>query len=91
MQSTQAAAQDAIKLSHEISALYLDSAKSEGVIVRLVSLPADLIHDAAGGNIIDSRTRDRTQKQLDEKMKQIEQRLNDVQNQGLGAPLAATN
>jgi hypothetical protein len=81
LQATQAAAQDALKLSHEVSAMYLDSFKDRGVLVRIVSLPSDLIHDAAGGNVIDNDGK-AAMRDLDKKMQSIEQRLDEIRNQG---------
>jgi len=43
LQATQAAAQDALKLSHEITALYLSSFKDQGLITRLLTLPANVV------------------------------------------------
>src|SRR5207237_9934263 len=47
LQQTQAVAQDALKLSHEITALYLSSFKDQGLITRLLTLPANVVKDAA--------------------------------------------
>lgn len=77
--ATQAAAQDALKLSREISALYADSAKDQGVLMRLFSLPAMLVVDAAKGNIV-SGERAKTQAELNAKMAEIEKRLAEVRS-----------
>jgi hypothetical protein len=45
LMATQAAAQDALKLSHEITALYLSSFKDQGLITRLLTLPANVVRD----------------------------------------------
>lgn len=82
LQAATSAAQDALKLSHEITALYLESSNDQGVLVRVLALPANLLRDTAGGNLINSRDRDRIQKQLDEQMRQLDQRLEAVQAQG---------
>jgi hypothetical protein len=77
--ATQAAAQDALKLSREISALYADSYKDKGVLMRLFSLPANLVIDAANLNLI---TGDGTkvQRELSQKVEEIEQRLREIQS-----------
>ncbi|MES2695050.1 MAG: hypothetical protein V4773_16375 [Verrucomicrobiota bacterium] len=75
--ATQAAAQDALKLSREIQALYSDSAKDEGVLVRLFSLPAGLVMDAARMDFVGSE-RARVQRELAVKSAEIEKRLAEV-------------
>jgi hypothetical protein len=78
--ATQAAAQDALKLSHEISALYYDSFKDQGVLIRLMSLPANLVIDTAKGNLITSRDRTKAQQELSAKINEIEKRLREIQS-----------
>jgi hypothetical protein len=87
LNQTQAAADDAIKLSHELSAMYLDTYKDHGVVIRVLALPAEVIRDAAGGNIVNDRNRKKEQQQLDAKLQEIEARLNQVRTQG--APVAS--
>ena len=77
--ATQAAAQDALKLSREISAMYVDSVKDHGVVMRLFSLPASLVIDAAKGNFV-SGERERAQRELAAKMDEIDKRLKEVQS-----------
>lgn len=76
---TQAAAQDALKLTQEVSALYLDSFKDRGVLVRLFSLPANLVIDAANLNLVTDRSRAKVQQDLAAKMTELERRLREVQ------------
>ncbi len=78
LQATQAAAQDALALTHEVSALYLDSFKDQGVLVRLLSLPANLLIDTAKLNLVGSRDRTKAQEELAAKMHELETRLADV-------------
>ena len=47
LQQTQSVAQDSLMLSHEITALYLSSFKDQGLITRLLTLPANVVKDAA--------------------------------------------
>lgn len=77
--ATQAAAQDAVRLSRELSALYLDTYKDKGVLMRLFSLPANLVVDAANLNFI-SGDRTKTQKELAAKTDEIEKRLREIQS-----------
>jgi hypothetical protein len=44
LNQTQAAADDAIKLSRELSAMYLETYKDHGVAIRLLALPAERQH-----------------------------------------------
>ena len=77
LMAAQAAAQDALRLSHEISALYVDSFRDQGIVMRLFSLPANIVIDAANMNLV---TGDRTkvEQELAQKMNEIEKRLKEV-------------
>ncbi|MBL9189352.1 MAG: hypothetical protein JNK23_17850 [Opitutaceae bacterium] len=86
LQRTQAAAQDAMKLSQEITALYLSSFKDQGLITRLLTLPANVVRDAASLSIVTSSDRKKIEEQLVARMKEIETRLNELHSQ---APVAA--
>ncbi len=89
LQQTQAAAQDALKLSHEITALYLSSFKDQGLITRLLTLPANVIKDAASLSIVNSSDRKKVEEQLVQKMGDIEKRLTELHAQAPNAALAA--
>ncbi|MDO8538906.1 MAG: hypothetical protein Q7S40_00585 [Opitutaceae bacterium] len=86
LQQTQAVAQDALKLSHEITALYLSSFKDQGLITRLLTLPANVIKDATSMSIVNSSDRKKIEEQLVTKMTDIERRLTELHGQ---APQAA--
>ena len=81
LQQTQAAAQDALKLSHEITALYLSSFKDQGLITRLLTLPANVVRDAASLSIVSSSDRKKVEEQLVSKMGEIEKRLSEISGQ----------
>lgn len=81
LQQTQSAAQDALKLSHEITALYLSSFKDQGLITRLLSLPANVVKDAASLSIVSSSDRKKVEESLVSKMNEIEKRLAELQAQ----------
>lgn len=90
LQQTQSAAQDALKLSHEITALYLSSFKDQGLITRLLTLPANVVRDAASLSIVTSSDRKKVEEQLVTKMAEIEKRLGQLQAQApQAAPTAA--
>jgi hypothetical protein len=81
LQQTQAVAQDALKLSHEITALYLSSFKDQGLITRLLTLPANVVKDAASLSIVSSSDRKKVEEQLVTKMNDIDKRLAEIQSQ----------
>jgi len=81
LMATQAAAQDALKLSHELTALYLSSQKDQGLITRLLTLPANIVKDVAHFNIVDKRDKDKVAQELIDQMAAIEGRLNEIQGQ----------
>src|SRR5262245_8712520 len=90
LQLTQAAAQDALKLSHEITALYLSSFKDQGLITRLLTLPANVVRDAASLSIVNNSDRKKVEEQLVAKMGEIEQRLNELHTQAPNAVVKIT-
>lgn len=81
LQATQAVAQDSLKLSHEITALYLSSFKDQGLITRLLTLPANVVKDAASLSIVNSNDRKKIEEQLVAKMADIDRRLTELQAQ----------
>jgi uncharacterized protein YfaS (alpha-2-macroglobulin family) len=88
LQQTQATAQEALKLSHEITALYLSSFKDQGLITRLLTLPANVVKDAASLSIVSSSDRKKVEEQLLNRMNEIEKKLNDLQAQNPDAKTA---
>ena len=78
LQQTQAVAQDALKLSHEITALYLSSFKDQGLITRLLALPANVVRDAASLSIVNSSDRKKVEEQLVARMGEISKRLTEL-------------
>jgi hypothetical protein len=89
LQETQAVAQDALKLSHEITALYLSSFKDQGVITRLLTLPAAVVKDVASMSIVNSSDRKKIEEQLVTKMSEIDARLAAIQAQAPKGPQTA--
>jgi hypothetical protein len=81
LQATQAVAQESLALSHEITALYISSLKDQGLLTRLLTLPANVVKDVANLNIVEKRDKDKIAQDLVEKMTQIEQRLAELQAQ----------
>jgi hypothetical protein len=79
--ATQTVAQDSLKLSHEITALYLSSFKDQGLITRLLTLPANVVKDAASLSIVSSSDRAKVETDLINRMNDIEKRLAEIQAQ----------
>jgi hypothetical protein len=81
LQETQAVAQDSLALSHEVTALYLSSFKDQGLITRLLTLPANVVRDAASMSIVNSSDRKKIEQDLVNRMNLIEKRLGELQTQ----------
>ncbi len=77
--SSQAVAQDSMKLSHEITALYLSSFKDQGLITRLLSLPANIVRDASNLSIVNSTERKKIEERLVGEMNALDKRLTEIQ------------
>jgi hypothetical protein len=77
--ASQAVAQDSMKLSHEITALYLASFKDQGLVTRLLSLPANVVRDAANLSIVNSTERKKMEERLVSEMNALDKRLADIQ------------
>lgn len=80
MQS-QTIAQDSMKLSHELTALYLSSFKDQGLITRILSLPANVVRDATNLSIVNSSERKKIEERLVSEMNTLQKRLDTVQAQ----------
>ncbi len=72
-------AEQSLALSHETVALYLSSLKDQGVLTRILSLPANVIKDAANLSFVDSSERKKKEQQLVDKMNNIQKQLDDIQ------------
>jgi len=81
LRETQEVAQESLALSHEITALYLSSFKDQGLITRILSLPANVVRDAASLSIVNSTDRKKVEQDLVNRMNNIDQRLNDIEAQ----------
>ncbi len=77
--NSNAVAQDSMKLSHEITALYLASFKDQGVITRILSLPANIVRDASNLSVINSTERKKVEERLVGEMNVLDKRLADIQ------------
>lgn len=79
LMASQAIAQDSMKLSHEITALYLSSFKDQGLLTRLLTLPANVVRDAANMSIVNSTERKKVEERLVTEMNELEKRLAELQ------------
>ena len=77
--ASQAIAQDSIKLTHEVTALYLSTMKDQGVITRLLTLPANVVKDVATLSFVSSNDRRKMEARLVGEMNTLETRLADIQ------------
>ncbi|MBA4138598.1 MAG: hypothetical protein C0518_14935 [Opitutus sp.] len=77
----QGIAQDSMKLSQEITALYLSSFKDQGLLTRLLTLPANVVRDAANLSIVNSTDRKKAEERLVSEMNELEKRLSTLQAQ----------
>ncbi|MDD3180719.1 MAG: hypothetical protein PHQ04_10250 [Opitutaceae bacterium] len=78
---SQAIAEDSLKLSHEITALYLSSFKDQSLVTRILSLPANVVRDASNLSIVNSSERKKVEERLVGDMNSLEKRLQDLQAQ----------
>ncbi|MDB6115357.1 MAG: hypothetical protein JWQ62_2302 [Lacunisphaera sp.] len=76
--NSQALAHDSMKLSHEITALYLSSFKDQSLITRILSLPANIVRDAASLSIVNSSDRKKMEERLVSDMNSLEKRMSDI-------------
>jgi len=79
--AAQAIAQDSLKLSQEITALYLSSFKDQSLVTRILSLPANVVRDAANMSIVNSSERKKVEERLLTEMNELNERLQQLQAQ----------
>ncbi len=89
--NTQMVAQDSLKLSHEMTALYLASLKDQGILTRILTLPANVVKDVASLSIVSSSDRKKKTEELMSKLAELDKRLAEAQAQSPApAPVATT-
>lgn len=79
--TSQAIARDSLQLSHEVTALYLSSFKDQSLITRILSLPANVVRDAANLSIVNSSERKQVEERLVTDMNALEKRLQELEAQ----------
>ena len=75
VQLTQSLAQESVALSSELTALYLSSIKDQGVINRLLLLPANIVRDASNFSLLNSEERRTKEAELTKRLRDIQTRL----------------
>lgn len=81
LMASQTIAQDSLKLSHELTALYLSSFKDQGILTRLLTLPANIVRDASNLSIVNSSERKKVEERLVSDMNALQKRLDAMQTQ----------
>lgn len=79
--ASQAIARDSMKLSQELTALYLSSFKDQSLVTRILSLPANVVRDAANMSIVNSNERKKVEERLVTEMNALNRRLADLESQ----------
>jgi len=79
--ASQTIAQDSMKLSHELTALYLSSFKDQSLITRILTLPANIVSDATNLSIVNSSERKKIEERLVTEMNALQTRLDASQAQ----------
>lgn len=75
VQLTQSLAQESVALSSELTALYLSSIKDQGVINRLLLLPANIVRDASNFSLLNNEERRAKEAELTKRLRDIQTRL----------------
>ncbi len=75
VQLTQSLAQESIALSSELTALYLSSIKDQGVLNRLLLLPANIVRDASNFSLLNNDERRAKEAELTKRLRDIQTRL----------------
>jgi len=75
VQLTQSLAQESVALSSELTALYLSSIKDQGVINRLLLLPANIVRDASRFQLLNNDERREKEADLTKRLRDLQHRL----------------
>lgn len=75
VQLTQSLAQESVALSSELTALYLSSIRDQGVINRLLLLPANIVRDASRFQLLNNDERRAKEADLTKRLRDLQARL----------------
>ena len=73
-------AQESMRISQEITALYLSQMKNESLLGRILMLPAHVVQDVGKGSIVNSNERQKVEARIAEDMKRLQNRLDNVKS-----------
>ena len=90
VQLTQSLAQESVALSSELTALYLSSVKDQGVINRLLLLPANIVRDASNLSLLNNQERREKETELTKRLRDIQTRL-DAARTATGGTVAGSS
>lgn len=76
--AAQSVARESLALSQEVTALYLSSFKDQGILTRILTLPANVVRDASKMSIVTSTERKKIEESLVSRMNGIESRLQEI-------------
>lgn len=76
---TQAIARDSLRLSQEVTVLYLSTFKDQGLVSRILSLPVNVVKDVASLNLVNSRDKKKVQQKLADELSNLDHRLEEAQ------------
>ena len=71
-------AQESMRISQQITALYLSQMKNESLLGRILMLPAHVVQDVGKGSIVNSNEREKVEARIAEDMKKLQVRLDSV-------------
>jgi cell fate (sporulation/competence/biofilm development) regulator YmcA (YheA/YmcA/DUF963 family) len=85
LSESHAIARDTMVLAQEFGSLYVASKDNDGMLTRLLMLPADMVKDVSKGSIITSTERKKIEEELAVKMSDLQDRLNELDPEGAHA------
>lgn len=88
--TTTAIAQDSLRVSQEMAALYIASLKDQGVLSRILSLPVRVVQDVSTGSIVGSSDRKKAEERVFTELDELEKRLAAVNAAMPGSAAAPT-
>lgn len=86
VQVVQGLAGESLALSHELTALYLSSLKDQGVLNRLLMLPANIVRDAANFSLLNTDERRAKEAELTARLRALQTRLDAAGTEPIASP-----
>lgn len=79
--TTASIARDSLRLSQELTALYLSDLKDQSLLGRLLTLPAKVVQDTANLSIVSNSDRKDVEARLATEMQTLQDRLENIESQ----------